>query len=218
MLQATWLLSFGLLAPLALVGIAASLAERRRVGVLVALLLASAASTAAFLVFARYRVPMLPLVVLFAVVGAGGVSSRSRARGRSAHAPRAPPWRSSELAAVAARFPRGDDGHPRAMGPRSATWARRSKARARPARAADAYPRGARGQPGLLEEAHVNPAAQALARGGDLEGAIREETEALRGNRRRRDRAHRPRERAVAGRAASTRAEAHLPGGAPPRP
>ena len=176
-LRATWLLSFGLLAPLALVGIATSLAERRRVGVLVALLLTSAAGTAAFLVFARYRVPMLPLVVLFSVLGAArlvALAGERPLRPRAAGAALA----LFTLAAVGARFPRGDDGHPRAMAHYNLGVTLEGEGET--TRAADAY-RAALADNPTFEEAHVNLGAL-LARGGDLEGAIREETEALRGN------------------------------------
>jgi 4-amino-4-deoxy-L-arabinose transferase-like glycosyltransferase len=176
-LRATWLLSFGLLAPLALVGSAASLVERRRVGVLVALLLTSAAGTAAFLVFARYRVPMLPLVVLFAVVGAARLAALARARPLRPRAAGAA-FALFALAAVAARFPRGDDGHPRAMAHYNLGVTLEGEGET--TRAAGAY-RAALADNPAFEEAHVNLGAL-LARGGDLEGAIREETEALRGN------------------------------------
>ena len=102
-LRATGLLSFGLLAPLALVGIVASLRERWGVGVLVALLLTSAAGTAAFLVFARYRVPMIPLCVLFAVVGAARLVALARERPLRPRAAGASVALFA-LAAVAARF------------------------------------------------------------------------------------------------------------------
>ena len=176
-LRATWLLAFGLLAPLALVGIATSLVERRPVGMLVALLLASAASTAAFLVFARYRVPMLPLVVLFAVAGAARLVALARARPLRPRAAGAA-FALFALAAVAARFPRGDDGHPRAMAHYNLGVTLEGEGET--TRAADAY-RAALADDPAFEEAHVNLGAL-LARGGDLEGAIREETEALRGN------------------------------------
>jgi tetratricopeptide (TPR) repeat protein len=174
-LRATSALSFGVLAPLALVGIVASLRARRRVGVLVALLLASAASTAAFLVFGRYRVPMIPIAALFAVVGATELAALARER----------PTRPREVAAavgllafavVAGRLPRADEGHPRAMAHYNLGVT--LEGTGEPARAAAAY-RAAVADDPSFEEAHVNLGAL-LARAGDLEGAIGEEREALR--------------------------------------
>jgi hypothetical protein len=88
-LRATWVLSFGVLCPFALVGLVATWPQRRRLGVLALMLLVSAASTAAFLVFARYRAPMIPLLALFAAAGAGGGG------GRATRAAASRAWRSS---------------------------------------------------------------------------------------------------------------------------
>ncbi len=57
---------FGVLVPLAVVGIWATWADRRRLWVLYAMGLAFAGSTIAFYVFARYRYPLVPLLVVFA--------------------------------------------------------------------------------------------------------------------------------------------------------
>ncbi|HET7394019.1 MAG TPA: tetratricopeptide repeat protein [Candidatus Binatia bacterium] len=62
---------FGLLAPLAAVGLLVSLREWRRLWLLYLMLLALAASVAVFYVFGRYRFPLVPFLVLFA--GAGSV-------------------------------------------------------------------------------------------------------------------------------------------------
>jgi 4-amino-4-deoxy-L-arabinose transferase-like glycosyltransferase len=174
-LRATSVLSFGVLAPLALVGIVASLRARRRVGVLVALLLASAASTAAFLVFGRYRVPMLPLAALFAVAGAAHLGALARERPRR---PAALAGASAllALAVIASRFPRVPEGHPRAMAHYNLGVTLEGVGEA--SRAAAAYRAALADDPGF-EEAHVNLGA-VLARGGDLQGGIREEGEALR--------------------------------------
>ncbi len=60
---------FGVLVPLAVIGLWATWADRRRLAVFVAMALAFAASTVAFYVFARYRYPLVPLLVLFAAAG-----------------------------------------------------------------------------------------------------------------------------------------------------
>jgi tetratricopeptide (TPR) repeat protein len=174
-LRVTWRLSFGVLTPLGLVGIGACLVERRRVGLLVALLLVSAASTAAFLVFGRYRVPMVPLLVLFAVVGAARLVALARER-----PPRPRALAASlallSVAALAARFPHDERPDPRAMAHYNLGVTLEGQGEA--ARAADAYRAALVANPSFTE-AHVNLGAL-LARGGDLEGAIREETDALR--------------------------------------
>ena len=61
--------SFGTIAPLALAGIAATWADRRRLAPLYLCLFGIAASTALFFVFARYRFSMVPILVLFAAAG-----------------------------------------------------------------------------------------------------------------------------------------------------
>ena len=60
---------FGVLVPLAVFGLWATWPDRRRLAVFVAMALAFAASTVAFYVFARYRYPLVPLLVLFAAAG-----------------------------------------------------------------------------------------------------------------------------------------------------
>jgi tetratricopeptide (TPR) repeat protein len=65
-----WFNHFGLLAPLAAVGVAATLRDWRRLWLLHALLLSFAASVALFFVFGRYRLPLVPLLALFAAAGA----------------------------------------------------------------------------------------------------------------------------------------------------
>jgi len=60
---------FGLLVPLALIGVWATWGDRRRLAVFHAITLAFAAATIAFYVFARYRYPLVPLLVLFAAAG-----------------------------------------------------------------------------------------------------------------------------------------------------
>ena len=66
---------FGVLAPLAAVGLLVSLGQWRRLWLLYAMILALAASVAGFYVFGRYRFPLVPLLVLFA--GAGSIEIMS---------------------------------------------------------------------------------------------------------------------------------------------
>jgi tetratricopeptide (TPR) repeat protein len=64
---------FGVVVPLAFLGVLAAWPERRRLWPLLALLAAYAASVVAFYVFARYRFPMVPILLLFAARGAVSV-------------------------------------------------------------------------------------------------------------------------------------------------
>lgn len=74
---------FGLLVPLAALGVWVTWDDRKRLWVLYAVALAFAAATLAFYVFARYRYPLVPVLVLFA---AALVPGRPR---RLAHVSRA---------------------------------------------------------------------------------------------------------------------------------
>ena len=60
---------FGVLVPLALLGIVATWRDRQRIGVLIALTAVYAFSVVLFYVFARYRYPLVPFLVLFAAAG-----------------------------------------------------------------------------------------------------------------------------------------------------
>lgn len=73
------LLHFGVLAPLAALGLWVTWPERRRLWLFYLLLASYTASVVAFYVFARYRHPLAPVLLLFA--GAGLVGARSRLRG-----------------------------------------------------------------------------------------------------------------------------------------
>jgi tetratricopeptide (TPR) repeat protein len=64
-----WFGHFGLLVPLAVVGVIATWRERRRLWVFHAMALAYVASVMVFYVFARYRFPLVPLLMLFASAG-----------------------------------------------------------------------------------------------------------------------------------------------------
>ena len=63
-----WVTHFGVLVPLALLGMIAAWPQRRRVGILYALTFAYAASVVMFFVFARYRFPLVPMLLLFATL------------------------------------------------------------------------------------------------------------------------------------------------------
>ena len=67
-----WFGHFGLLAPLALVGLVLSWRDRSRLVLLYAMLGAYGASVVVFYVFARYRLPLVPLLLLF---GAAGIAA-----------------------------------------------------------------------------------------------------------------------------------------------
>ncbi len=71
---------FGVLVPLAVLGFVATWADRRRLWILYAMVLTYAASTVAFYVFARYRYPLVPILMVFA---AAGRDERCAALGRS---------------------------------------------------------------------------------------------------------------------------------------
>ena len=72
---------FGVLVPLAMLGVIVTWRDRRRLAVLYALIVAYAASVVLFYVFARYRYPLVPLLILFA---ASGVTAVARAFGQAA--------------------------------------------------------------------------------------------------------------------------------------
>ena len=82
-----WLTHFGLLVPLAAVGIAATWPARRRLLPLYLMLGLYAASVIAFYVFARYRYPLAPLLVLFAAAGGDHLVRVARRTATLARAP-----------------------------------------------------------------------------------------------------------------------------------
>lgn len=73
-------LGFGVAAPWAVAGIAATWGERRRLAVLYAILASFTATVAVFYVFARYRYPLVPVLVLFASAGGFAASDAVRRR------------------------------------------------------------------------------------------------------------------------------------------
>jgi Flp pilus assembly protein TadD len=64
-----WVGHFGVLVPLALLGIVVTWRDRKRTGVLIALTAVYALSVVLFYVFARYRYPLVPFLVLFGGAG-----------------------------------------------------------------------------------------------------------------------------------------------------
>ena len=62
-----WVGHFGILMPLAILGMFATWPDRRRLAIVYALAIAYAASVVMFFVFARYRYPLVPFLILFAV-------------------------------------------------------------------------------------------------------------------------------------------------------
>jgi tetratricopeptide (TPR) repeat protein len=77
------LLHFGVLCPLAVLGICLTWNSRRDLWLLLAMILGYAASAALFYVFSRYRFPLVPMLILFAAAGLtslGGALRRSPRR------------------------------------------------------------------------------------------------------------------------------------------
>ncbi len=77
-----WLFGFGLLAPLAAIGVVATRADARRLWVLWTAILLLAGSVSLFFVFARYRFTIVPFLMLFAAAGGIAVADALRARER----------------------------------------------------------------------------------------------------------------------------------------
>jgi tetratricopeptide (TPR) repeat protein len=69
---------FGLLVPLAVLGVWLAWPLRAPLGVLLALTLAYAASVVVFYVFARYRYPLVPLLIVFASIAIATVAASPR--------------------------------------------------------------------------------------------------------------------------------------------
>jgi tetratricopeptide (TPR) repeat protein len=71
---------FGILVPLALLGVVATWPMRSRLWILYAMTLAYAASVVMFYVFARYRYPLVPLLMIFAAAGLVAIPALVRSR------------------------------------------------------------------------------------------------------------------------------------------
>ncbi len=74
-----WVGHFGLLVPLALAGLITTWPQRRRLWVFYLMAAAYAGSVVLFFVFARYRYPLVPFLLLFAAAGVLGVGAYWRA-------------------------------------------------------------------------------------------------------------------------------------------
>ena len=74
------LLHFGVLCPLAVLGVWVTWGERRRLWVLYAIIITLASSVTLFFVVGRYRHPLAPVLVLFAAAGIVGCAALVRAR------------------------------------------------------------------------------------------------------------------------------------------
>ncbi len=72
---------FGILVPFAVLGIIAAWPDRSRTGVYYAIAAAYAASVVLFYVSARYRMPLVPLLILFAVAGLSSLTTFLRTAG-----------------------------------------------------------------------------------------------------------------------------------------
>ncbi len=85
-----WAGHFGLLVPLAVMGVVLTWPDRARLWPLLAMTLAYAASVVAFFVYARYRYPLVPFLVLFASAGIVNVTRQlfPRSAEREAGLPR----------------------------------------------------------------------------------------------------------------------------------
>src|SRR5439155_267864 len=71
---------FGVLVPLGLFGVIVTWTVRPRPWILYAMMLAYAASVVLFYVFARYRYPLVPFLILFAAAGMAALPELTRAR------------------------------------------------------------------------------------------------------------------------------------------
>jgi tetratricopeptide (TPR) repeat protein len=165
--------SFGTLLPFALVGLAVTWPARRRLLILYLIAGAFALSAAFFVAFARYRVPLVPVLALFAAAGAGELVTRVRARR----------WRALAVPAalllagtIVARRPVETEVSPRATA--NHNLAVSLEARGDTARAMAAYRRALLDAPDFVP-AHINLAA-ALARSGALPEAVAHARAALR--------------------------------------
>src|SRR5205807_336600 len=77
---------FGVLVPLALIGLVATRRDWRRLWVFYAVIAAYASSVVVFYVFARYRFPLAPMLMLFAAAGIGKGLKALAARRRASPA------------------------------------------------------------------------------------------------------------------------------------
>lgn len=169
----TALFSFGTIAPLALAGAVATWSERKRLWILHLTVVGIAAATALFYVFARYRYPIVPVLILFAAAGVMAIVERIRRR-------RPLPLLAYGLlvgcAALAVRWNPPSAGDPRAMALYNLGVS--LEQRGETDRAMANY-RGALAANPSFVQAHVNLGAL-LAAGGQLDEGIAHERAALR--------------------------------------
>jgi tetratricopeptide (TPR) repeat protein len=69
---------FGVLVPLAFLGVVVTWSDRRRLTILYAIALVYGASVVLFFIYARYRYPLVPLLVLFAAAALAGLPALAR--------------------------------------------------------------------------------------------------------------------------------------------
>jgi tetratricopeptide (TPR) repeat protein len=100
-----WVLHFGILCPLAALGLWWTRRDWRRLWLLYAMLVAYAAAVTLFYVFARYRYPLVPITALFASAGLVGLAERLRARDRASLRDLAAALPLATVVAVACNWP-----------------------------------------------------------------------------------------------------------------
>jgi tetratricopeptide (TPR) repeat protein len=179
--DASWVLrglsavcTFGVVCPLAAVGAVATWRDRRRLAVLYLVAGGIACSAALFFVFARYRFPMVPVILLFAGAGIDEIAGLVRERRR-----RELGIAAGVLVATSAvvwlPLLHGADGRPRATA--YYNLAVSLEQAGDEAAALTSYRSAIADQPDLVQ-ARVN-LGSLLARSGDLAAAIEEERSAL---------------------------------------
>lgn len=164
---------FGLLAPLALIGVAFGWRERKAASLLGLIALAYLATLLVFYVFGRYRFPLVPVLVIFAargIDGALGLAGRSRQAPESPRASaRAAAWLATAAAlAVFCNWPVLSEDEMRAT--TQVNLGREVREQGNASQALDHYRRAMRFNP-RSPGAHFNT-ANLLADGGDAVGAI----------------------------------------------
>lgn len=166
------LVVFGTICPLAVAGMVATWPDRRRLAILYAILLGIAGTASLFVVFARYRFPMVPVLLLFAAAGTVQVVGLARQR------------KKRELlsygaliavAAAALRVNLGNEENPRATAYYNLAVSLEHSGKED--RAEANYESAINAKPDFVQ-AHVNLGGL-LARRGNFEAAIAEERTAL---------------------------------------
>ena len=156
---------FGVLAPLAAVGVIATWELRRRLWLHYLLLVSMTIAVAAFYIMARYRYPLAPILMLFAAAGIVQIVERVRAR---AYRRVVAPVAVGMIAAVVCNWPVHDERRLNAMARMNIGV---SLAEAGEIASATGYFAAAVAENPASPAAHNN-LAQALAVGGDFHQAI----------------------------------------------